>query len=154
MRAAEIITEYKVDNISGLGVVPHNQEVDYFGLRVMMKPSTFLKLAFPLDTPVSVDHIVQHLKNGGSLGAPFLYISIPREWEEGDISKHARVSGHEGRNRMIAIQQVEGDAPVEVHLFPRDGMRARDLKPEFIKAIRSGMMNQQRTNFISGDLFS
>ena len=154
MRANEFTTEYKVDNREGLGAVPNNQDVDYFGLRVMMKPSTFLKLALPLDSPVSVDHIVQHLKNGGSLGAPFLNVSIPEEWEDSDISKPAIVSGHEGRNRMLAIQKVEGDNPVEVHLFFRGGLRARDIKPEFVKAMRSGMINQQRTKFIDGDLFS
>ena len=109
MRARDFIDEYKVDNKSGLGSVPYNQDVDYFGMKVMMKPSTFLKLALPLNKPISVDHIAQHIKNGGSLGAPFLDVSIPPKWEEGDMSEPARVSGHEGRNRMLAIQQVEGD---------------------------------------------
>ena len=154
MRATDFIDEYKVDNKSGLGSVPYNQDVDYFGLRVMMKPSTFLKLALPLNKPISVDHIAQHLKNGGSLGAPFLDFSIPPKWEEGDMSEPARVSGHEGRNRMLAIQQVEGDDPVEVHIFPKGGMRARDLTPEIVSKLRSGMMNQERSNFIRGDLFS
>ena len=83
-----------------------------------------------------------------------LAVSIPPKWEEGDMSEPARVSGHEGRNRMLAIQQVEGDDPVEVHIFPKGGMRARDLTPEIVSKLRSGMMNQERSNFIRGDLFS
>jgi predicted transcriptional regulator len=150
----EVLDEYKVDNKNGLGSVPYNQDVDYFGMKVMMKPSTFLQLALPLNKPISVDHIAQHLKNGGSLGAPFLDVTIPKEWEEGDMSEPARVSGHEGRNRMLAIQQVEGDDPVEVHIFPKGGMRARDLTPEITTALRNGMMNQERSRFIRGDLFS
>lgn len=153
MRARDFIDEYKVDNKSGLGAVPYNQDVDYFGMKVMMKPSTFLRLALPLDKPVSVDHIAQHIKDGGSLGAPFLDVSIPPEWEEGDTSKPAIVTGHEGRNRMLAIQQVEGDEPVEVHIFPKGGMRARHLTPEIVNGLRSGMMNQARNKFIPGDLF-
>jgi hypothetical protein len=46
MRAQEFL-EYKINNRSGIGSVPYNQEVDYFGLRVAMRPSTFLKLALP-----------------------------------------------------------------------------------------------------------
>ncbi len=147
------LTEYKVDNKNGLGSVPYNQDVDYFGMKVMMKPSTFLQLALPLNKPISVDHIAKHLKDGGSLGAPFLDVSIPPEWEEGDISSPAKVTGHEGRNRMLAIQQVEGDDPVEVHIFPKGGMRARDLTPEIVNGLRNGMMNQEKTRFIRGDLF-
>ena len=44
------LDEYKLDNEKGLGVVPNNMggNPDYFGIRVMMKPSTFHKLALPL----------------------------------------------------------------------------------------------------------
>lgn len=153
MRANEFIIEYKADNREGLGAVPYNADVDYFGLRVLMKPSTFLKLALPLDTPSSVDHIVQHLENGGSLGSPFLQVDIPEEWESGDVEKPARVSGHEGRNRMLAIQKVEGDNPVEVHLFPRY-YRNRHMTDEWIKALNDGMINQEKSRLIPGPLFT
>ena len=38
-----------IDNKNGRGAVPHNQEVDYFGMRVKMKPSTFIALASKLE---------------------------------------------------------------------------------------------------------
>jgi putative chitinase len=148
------LNEYKVDNKEGLGAVPYNQDVDYFGLRVMMKPSTFLKLALPLDTPVSVDHIAAHLEKGGALGAPFLDVSIPKSWDDGDFNKYAKITGHEGRNRMMAIQQVEGDDHVEVHIFPKGGYRNRDMTPEFVKNLNKGLTNQAGTAIVRGPLFS
>jgi spore germination cell wall hydrolase CwlJ-like protein len=149
----EKVNEYKVDNKDGLGSVPYNQEVDYMGLRVKMKPSTFLKLALPLEQERSVDYIVKHIKDGGALGAPFLDISIPAAWEGGDLSKQAQVKGHEGRNRMIAIMKTEGDNPVEVHLFFKGGIRARHLTSDMIQKIQTAMLNQSG-QLVMGDLFS
>jgi len=150
----ENLSEYKVDNVEGLGSVPYNQNVDYFGLRVMMKPSTFLSLALPLNEPRSVEHIMQHMKDGGALGAPFLDVKIPADWEEDDFTRPASISGHEGRNRMLAIQKLEGDDPVEVHLLLKDGWRARNLTSDMIKELQNGMMNQSRNRYVTGPLFS
>lgn len=151
---SENLSEYKVDNVEGLGSVPYNQNVDYFGLRVLMKPSTFLNLALPLNEPRSVEYIVQHLKNGGALGAPFLDVKIPADWEEDDFTHPASISGHEGRNRMLAIQKLEGDDPVEVHLLLKNGWRARNLTPDMIKEMQNGMMNQSLNRYVTGPLFS
>lgn len=39
MRLAQVLKEtIQIDNKDGLGSVPNNQEVDYLGLRVIMKP--------------------------------------------------------------------------------------------------------------------
>lgn len=151
---SENLSEYKVDNVDGLGSVPYNQNVDYFGLRVLMKPSTFLNLALPLNEPRSVEYIMQHLKDGGALGAPFLDVKIPADWEEDDFTQPASISGHEGRNRMLAIQKLEGDDPVEVHLLLKNGWRARNLTPDMIKEMQNGMMNQSRNRYVTGPLFS
>jgi hypothetical protein len=138
MRAKEFL-EYKINNQSGIGSVPKNQEIDYFGLRVAMRPSTFLKLALPLpNTPQdqeSVEYVKQH-KDTEGIGAPFLEIDIPEGWESNDLSKPARVVGHDGRHRMMAILQSEGDDPVEVHLFPL-GLRRRhfEANPEWAQQL-------------------
>jgi len=154
MKPSEIVDEYKVDNKEGWGAVPYNQDVDYFGLRVLMKPSTFLKLELPLNAPVSVNKIIKHLEGGGSLGAPFLDISIPMNWDNGDFSEPAKVKGHEGRNRMMAIQHVDGDKPVEVHIFPKGGYRNRDMTPDFVKNLNKHLTNQAGTDIIKGPLFT
>ena len=144
-----VVDEYKVDNVDGLGSVPLNSNVDYRGLRVMMRPSTFLKLALPLSEPPSKKYIMQHLKNGGGLGAPFLTIDIPEKWFEGNFADYAKVKGHEGRNRMMAVQELEGDEPVEVHLFPVGEVRARHLTPEVVDHLRSGMWNQAKDHIVT-----
>lgn len=137
------IKEYSVDNKDGLGAVPNNANVDYFGLQVLMKPSTFLSLAKTLHSPRnSVDYIRNHLKRGGKLGSPYLDVDIPLEWEHNDFSSNASITGHEGRHRMLAVLQEEGDKPVEVHIFPRRGMRARHITSEMIKQLNVGLVNQ------------
>jgi len=144
MRAKEFITEYKVDNVQGLGSTPYNSNVDYRGLRVAMKPSVFLSLAAHLSDPGSVDYIAQHLEDGGSLGAPFLTVDIPEKYFDGDFTglNYANVTGHEGRNRMLAIQKVHGDDPVEVHIFPKGEVRARHLTPDIVEQLQLAMRSQ------------
>ena len=152
MRLRELLSEVKIDNQQGAGAVPYNQDVDYFGLRVMMKPSTFLRLAAPLGQEHSAE-LEKYIADGGAIGAPFLEIKIPPEWDDSDFSKPAQVAGHEGRNRMTAIQKLEGDAPIEVHIFPRGGYRARDITPEFRAALVRGLQAEKATNIVAGPLF-
>ena len=155
MRAQEFL-EYKINNRSGIGSVPYNQEVDYFGLRVAMRPSTFLKLSLPLpDTPQdreSIEYVKQH-KDTEGIGAPFLNIDIPGAWEEGNLSKPARVVGHDGRHRMAAILQSEGDDPVETHLF-FSGLRHRDFEanPKWAQELNNIIIGQ-RGNVMPGPIF-
>ena len=152
MRLRELITEVKIDNKGGAGAVPYNQDVDYFGLRVAMRPSTFLRLAAPLGQEHSAE-LEKYIADGGAIGAPFLEIKIPMEWDDGDFSKPAQVVGHEGRNRMTAIKKLEGDNPIEVHIFPRGGYRGRDITPEFRAALARGLQAEKATNIIAGPLF-
>ena len=140
--------DVNIDNKEGWGAVPNNQEVDYFGMRVKMKPSVFLKLAESRRGVPAVDKVVDHIKNGGAIGAPFLIIS----YTEGST---AEIIGHEGRSRMIAIQQVFGDIPVEVHLFFNSNTvnRARHLTPDIIADINKAMLSQDDQE-LSGPFFT
>jgi N-acetylmuramoyl-L-alanine amidase len=157
----EKISEYKADNDmngKGLGTTGYNSNVDYRGLRVLMKPSVFLSLAAHLSEPSSVDYIVQHMKDGGALGSPFLIVDIPEKYFEGDFTglNYAKVVGHEGRNRMLAIQKLEGDAPVEVHIFGYGEIRKRHFTPEIIEQLQLAMRSQDgKLTFApsGGDLF-
>jgi hypothetical protein len=148
------VNELKIDNKSGKGAVPYNQDIDYFGLRVAMRPSTFLKLALPLPDDADYEHLKQHIAQGGSIGAPFLDIKIPPEWDDGDFSKPAKVAGHEGRHRMKAALALEGDEPVETHIFPKGGYRARDLTPDFVKHLNQSLETQAGGRVLSGPLFT
>ena len=144
------VFEVEIDNKEGLGAVPYNQEIDYMGLRVKMKPSTFLKLASKLDNDNN-EFIYQHIKTGGSIGAPFLKINIPDGWTIGDFTEPARVSNHEGRHRMAAVLKLEGDAPVEVHLFPRYH-RNKHMTSEFIENLNKHLINEDGVE-IQGPFF-
>jgi len=146
------MNEHKIDNRNGIGAVPFNQDVDYFGLRVKMLPSVFLKLAAPLETEPSKE-LEKYIADGGAIGAPFLSISIPAAWDDGDFSSPATVRNHEGRNRMTFIQKLEGDVPVEVHIFPNGGYRARDLTQDFVKNINNGLIAEKSTKYVRGPLF-
>jgi hypothetical protein len=154
MRAKEFLAELKIDNVKGIGAVPYNSDVDYFGLKVLMKPSTFLALALPLQNSeqdkLTIKDISQHINEPG-FGAPFLQIEIPEAWESGDLSKPAKVYSHDGRHRMAAIIATEGDHPVEVHLFPL-GLRRRHLTPEWIRALNSELISQRR-QYVRGPFF-
>ena len=143
-----------IDNVNGWGAVPYNQEVDYFGLRVQMTPSTFLRLAAPLGNEGSTE-IFDHIKSGGSIASPFLQLSLPADWENGNFSTPAKVIGHEGRNRMKAIAKLYGDDnPIEVHLLFTSGVRARHLTPEIRKELKAGLVAEKSTTYIRGPLFA
>jgi predicted chitinase len=146
------LKEHQMDNEHGWGETPNNRNVDYMGLRVMMRPSTFLKLALELKEPTSMNDIMSHIEQGGRIASPLLTIDTPAEWDEGDFSAPARVVGHEGRNRMKALQKLEGDQPQEVHIFPR-GLRNRHMTPEFLENLNKWLIPEQQKQPIKGDFW-
>jgi GNAT superfamily N-acetyltransferase len=132
-----------------------NQNVDYMGLRVTMLPRTFLTLSLPMANSANDQERIEYLasiKDTQGFGAPFLDIVIPDKWFDGDFSEPAQVVGHDGRHRMRAILKTEGDVPVETHLFPRRGVRNRDLTPEIIRELQAGIVSENR-RYVRGPLF-
>ena len=143
------LDEYKLDNERGLGSTPNNSNVDYMGFRTMMKPTTFLKLAKPLGDYRSSGYqeLVQKIKSGEGIGSPFLSIEIPDGWEDepADFTYPTRVTGHEGRHRMNAILELEGDVPVEVHLWGRfesSELRRRYITDEMFDELEKGLISE------------
>ena len=88
-------------------------------------------------------------KAGNEETIDILMIDIPDEWDNGDFSTPARVTGHEGRNRMKALQELEGTQHQEVHIFPR-GLRNRHMTPEFLKNLNKWLMPERQEHPISG----
>jgi hypothetical protein len=139
-----------IDNVRGLGAVGASGNIDYLGLRVMVKPSVFLKLAAPHPDPRS-DYIEKYIASGEPIGAPFLSIHIPQEWfsdettynnvVEGNLTETAEISGHEGRHRMTAILKHYGDEPVETHLL-FSGLRRRHLTDNMIARLNKSIFSQ------------
>ncbi len=155
MKLFDLLNEVKIDNMTGIGEVPDNKNVDYLGLRVLMKPSVFLSLASTLyrEQASSVDYIKSQLAQGQGIASPWLVITVPQEWDDNDFSQPAKVAGHEGRNRMYAVLETEGDVPVETHLFFGGGLRSRHIKPEWIEALNKSLVPQRRTSPVPGPFF-
>jgi hypothetical protein len=145
MRSKEFLNEVIVDPIHGIGAVPNNQEIDYYGIRVKMKPSIFLKLASPFDSLSGnnqrIEKIAQYIKNGGSIAPPFLNIRFQEMNNQYDFNEPALVSGHEGRHRMMAVQMIDGDIPIEVHLFFYQ-INRRGLTKDIVEKVNSLLYSQ------------
>jgi len=167
MRANEFINEINIDNHDGWGQTPNNASVDYMGLKVLMKPSIFLRLAaeLPLDDEAreKIAVMVAHAKKGGSFGAPTLYVSVPEEWEDNVFKPHTigRVKSHEGRHRMNAQLELEGDVPVETHIFipyfktknwAKDYQN--DYTPEIVSRLQQQMESEDGYIIVTNPLFT
>jgi hypothetical protein len=127
---------------TGWGQTPQGTDVDYFGLQVKMRPSTFLKLSLPLGASETNPKVEKHMQGGGKIAYPFLDIKDPIEWEEGDFSQAAKVMDHEGRNRMTQWIKMKGDEPIQVNLFLRGANRRRYITDDMIAALSRGIVSQ------------
>ena len=120
-----------------------------------MRPSMFLKLALPMDPHDPEERkAIAFCKgelNERGIGAPFLNVSVPEAWEQGDFSLEARVKGHDGRHRCHAILEKEGDDAIEMHIFIAQ-TRRRDITDEMIENLRNGILNQLG-QFVRGPIF-
>lgn len=146
----EVLNEnkIKINNDNGLGSVPNNNEVDYLGLRVIMKPSVFLQLAtYPPDVN-DIDYIKNHINNNDPIASPFLIISIPEEWENNEFNAIAEIVGHEGRHRMYVIKKFFNDEAIETHLFFSNGIRNRHLNNNIINKLNTKLKNRDLPGLI------
>jgi len=142
MRINELLTEAEFDP-HGWGSVPSGVDIDYFGLRVQMRPRTFLRLAHKLEPHGINPAVASHMRSGGKIAYPFLDIREPAGWIDGDITGYAKVTGHEGRNRMTNWLELHGNDPVTVHLFLRHANRRRYITPEMIQQLSKRLYGEQ-----------
>lgn len=127
---------------TGWGATPHGTDIDYFGLKVKMRPSTFLKLSHPLGASDQNPDVEKHMQGGGKIAYPFLEIKDPVEWEDGDFSQIGKVVNHEGRNRMTHWIKMKGDDPIQVNIFLRSANRRRYVTDDMIQALSRGLISQ------------
>lgn len=111
---------WRFDPRSGLGSVPLNGSVDYHGFVVSLSPREFLSLTPPRGL-VPREGMVEAMRMEG-IGPPFLDV----RWEGGGL----QVVGHEGRGRSMALDRHGFQGKMPVHVFFRDGTRARHLDAE------------------------
>ena len=130
----------------GHGWTSVNSDIDYFGVRVLMRPSNYLKLARPLPVPKdsSLQFLRKAVRNQEPLGSSWLNV----EWDHRVPSW--TVVGHEGRHRMLAIQMEEGDAPTEVHIKPTGSIRRRHMTPEMLEELKTGIFSEVGDIFVRG----
>lgn len=159
MRYHEFIKELKIDNHEGWGQTPNNSEIDWFGIRVLMTPETFLKLSSELNVDnkakKKIDIMIKHHKEGGTFASPMLYIDVPSVWREGDLKNYGKITDHEGRHRMNAQLKIEGNKPIETHIIvrsPRYEWRNKHITKEIIEKLNSGLFTQSGS-FLPGPFF-
>jgi hypothetical protein len=131
----------------GLGSVPFNQSVYYHGFVAFMKPSTFHTLALPDDSEQRAKNIVKLVNDSYALGIPFLQVDFKQVEDE---TGPAMVTGHEGRARMAAVEMLNGDKPVPVHIFLMGGMRARHLTPEMVATVKAKLQAERSKKIVTG----
>lgn len=155
MKISDILFEGAKIDPTGWGETPYGHEIDYYGLQVQMKPSTFLKLALPLDPTEINPKVVKHMEAGGKIAPAMLYIEFPEQWNSGDYSQSAKVVGHEGRSRMMVWLNMYGGKPVQVNIKPRSKTREwkrKTITDEIIAALSSGVISE-RGSYVRGPLF-
>ena len=126
------------DNVNGRGATPNNQNVVYMGFAMELKPSQFLDLAIKEEggSEGRAQPFIDMFDEEIPIASPFLMVDIDFDaWKDNRIIT-MQVKGHEGRGRMAAIKQYEGDVFVPVHVFP-SGLRARHFSEDFFKALRN-----------------
>jgi hypothetical protein len=136
--APRVHSGVRFDSRAGMGGVPDAANVDYRGFMAYMRPKQFLQLNPPRDLSAQpIDHILSALDEGQPIGAPILYVDRAQKggWQ---------VRGHEGRGRMLALQERSPDALFPVAVHPYGETRARHLLPEdslaWLNADRGGQL--------------
>jgi hypothetical protein len=125
------------DQQRGLGQTPNNQEVDYLGFGMELYPQEFLGIVHHADRSESAAELERHALDGVPFGSPMLYVKVDMDAFKDGGRLNAKVTGHEGRARTWAFRMAEGDEYLPVHVILRDGLRAKDLSPEFFEALRA-----------------
>jgi len=128
---------------AGWGNTPKGTDIDYFGLKVKMRPSMFLKLAHPLTPGDENPDVETHMSTGGKIAYPWIDIREPQDWNKGKFEDFAKVIGHEGRNRMKAWIKIKGDDPIQVNLFLTNANRRKNINDNIIAALSQGLYNEK-----------
>jgi hypothetical protein len=115
-------------NAKGIGGVPDQENIDYFGFTIPMSYSDFRLLAAKGNwDKETIPYIENAIKEGKEIAPPFLQA----KW---DGKKGVwKVSSHEGRSRSDAVNNLFPNSKIPVNIFP-SGMRGRDVTPEMRSA--------------------
>lgn len=141
LESEEVISDVSYDHDRGWGKTPDTANIDYMGMKVIMTPRMFLKLAaeLPRDKATSVDDMKEHIESGGAISPAHFYMIF--EDAKGNELENPKVRTHEGRNRAYAIAELFGyDTEMLVYILPTGGMRARDITDEMKAKLMKGIV--------------
>lgn len=124
------------DSKNGLGSVSNNSNVAYLGFVVWMKPRDFIGLNPSRGAEEAAGTVAatrKAIEQGEGVGPPFLIVDLVTE---GADAGSFTVRNHEGRGRMMAINEIDPDTPVPVHVFGRRSIsRGTDITPEMLEGL-------------------
>ena len=124
------------DSKNGLGSVPNNSNVAYLGFVVWMKPRDFIGLNPSRGAEEAAGTVAatrRAIEEGQGVGPAFLIVDLVTE---GADAGSFTVRNHEGRGRMMAINEIDPDTPVPVHMFGRRSIsRGADITPEMLEGL-------------------
>lgn len=120
----------------GAGATPNSANIGYRGFTLLLTPAEFRSLVLPGSSggKNSREWLTDHVRGGGSLGQPMVYV----EWVP-ELGAW-KVDGHEGRSRSDVAAALDGQVPIPVHIHPHGSWRARSITPEMRSApfVREG----------------
>lgn len=134
------------DNEKGIGSSKYHWSKEYDSVEVLMKPSIFLKLAYPFyenNYPSGFEYIIDHINKELPIATPYLIIIKLG-------MKHYQVEGHEGRHRTTVIKNKYGDIPSRVLLI-FENFFMHDLT-ETLNNINRGIYSE-KNEYIKGPIF-
>jgi hypothetical protein len=137
------MSAYRLDPFYGIGAVSLNANTAR--AQIELRPSMFLNLAHRLDANSEcalriIPYIRTRLQSRG-IGYPILHIAPPLEWRNNDFSKPCQVIESNGRHRMHAIMEVQGDEPIPVLLVPWQDITQQELNT-WLPRMREQMLSQ------------
>jgi len=106
----------------GIGSIPL-QIGNAYGMNRKMKPSEYLSYVPEVSHSTS-EGIESAMREGKVFANPVLFVA----WD--GKNKVWNNTQHEGRNRMLAFQNIYGDIPVDVRLVFDNGLRANNVTME------------------------
>jgi len=104
------MTTYTINNDYGIGAA--HLPADTHCVLVSMRPTVFLSLCRPIELTAQEQNTIDWIKHRlvyPGIGYPVLYL---------DNQDPPTVIAHNGRHRMLALMQLQGDIPVETHIVP------------------------------------
>lgn len=143
------------DNEHGLGAMPDNRTVLYRGFLAEMSPRKFRELAKDYAAGArnkDAASIKRLIEDGYGIGCPTLYINVDEYMNDRGTETPAYISGHEGRARSLALEDL-GVATFFVQ-FQFIGWRARHVEHprDLIDYLQSGVRKQESSKIVGSPI--